>query len=202
MPARFQSSASSDQDRGLRRAKEMSRLRRNAAALIAAYPAISPMDVVEADEDAVRSYGFDPDDFALFRVRARARQVTLICIPTRLWTDPVSMVLFMKAKSAIGYLGRDAILVPQSFIQRQPRLDNAIMIHRAADLDIAPTDRMAILAHLIENASGSLSDLATLVRGPDPVSAVLHLVTAGVLQIDLDRTFLPTSTLTMAEGAR
>lgn len=202
MPARFQFSDASDQDRRLRRAGEMSRLRRNAAALIAAYPGIYPMDIEEADEDAVRAYGFESDDFAVFRVRARTRTVTLICVPTRLWTDPVSMVLFIKARAAIGFLGRDAILVPQSFIQRQPRLDNAMMIHRTADLDIAPTDRMAILAHLIENASGSLSDLATLVRGPDPVSAVLHLVTAGVLQIDLDRTFLPTSTLTMAEGAR
>jgi hypothetical protein len=171
------------------RLQEMRRLRRNAETLIAAHPMVTGLGGNDDAEDAAISCGLDLDDFAVFDVRVGSRRATLVCVPTRNWNDPTIMKVFFRAKAAISELGHTAVLVPQAFIQRQPRLDTA-------------SDRMAILAHLIENGNGTLWELAMLVKSLDPVSAILHLTTTGALRIDLNSAITPASILTMGEPAQ
>lgn len=184
------------------RFQEMRRLRRNAEALIAAHPAVTGLGGCDEAEDVCLANGLDLDDFALFDVRIRSRRAILICVPNRHWHDANTMRLFFDAKSGIASLGLSPMLVPQSFVERRPRLDNAFLIQGSLDIDVSPEDRMAILGFLIESGSGTLAELAGLVAGPNPISAVLHLVTLGALDIDLDQPFSPTSVMTIAAPRR
>lgn len=192
----------SDQERRHRRLEvENDRLRRGAEALVRANRSVSYLGSNEEIAEMARDLGLEDHEHVSIDVRVRGRRASLVCVPSRLWNRPGAMALFFELKGASAALGHRVILVPESFIRRQPRLDNALMISGAADIEICASDRMSILEFLLENGGGTLSDVASLVRHPDPVSAVLHLVTVGALDIDLDAAILPASEVRFATAA-
>jgi hypothetical protein len=145
--------------------------------------------------------GLDERDFAVVHVSVDRRRVALAAIPSRLWHDSDAMALFRELKAACAILGEHVVLVPEGFINRQPRLDNAMLMAGSRHIVVPIGDRMSILEHLLENGSATLSELASGLRHPDPVNAIMAMVTGGLLDMNLDRPIMPTTIVTMA-GAR
>jgi hypothetical protein len=149
-----------------------------------------------------RDLGFDGHEFVCLDVRVRNRRASLVCVPTRLWNRAGAMAMFFALKSAAMSLGHRVVIVPETFIRRQPRLENSIMVSAAAHVEVNATDRMVILEFLLEHGGGTLSEVASLIRHPDPVAAVLHLVTVGALDIDLNAPILPATEIRFASAPR
>ncbi|CAN7385916.1 hypothetical protein LJR016_002281 [Devosia sp. LjRoot16] len=142
--------------------------------------------------------GFQPHDLAIADVRVGRRIVTLICVPHRIWDRAFPSAKAIDLRFQARESGHAAILVPQSVIEREPRLGNSQLLARTATIKVDATSRMMILAHLIENGASCLSELAGLIQHPDPIGAILHLVTIGVVAIDLGQCITP---YTMADIA-
>jgi hypothetical protein len=181
---------------------ETDRLRRGIEALVRANRSVSSLGRNEEIEELARELGLEDHDVVCLDVRVRNRVASLVCVPSRLWNRPGAMAIFFELKGAAAALGQRVMLVPESFVRRQPRLDNSRMVSAAADIEVNATDRMLILEFLLEHGGGTLSDVASLVRHPDPVAAVLHLVTVGALDIDLNAPILPATEVRFASAPR
>lgn len=152
-------------------------------------------------EDQAGLLGLGGSDFALINVAIGMRPVALVCVPERHWRDASMMVTFRELKRVAKGFGETVVLLPEGFVMRQPRLENAMLIAETRGAAMTATDRMSILGRLLEDGSATLSELASGIRHPDPVSAVLSLVTSGLLDMNLNAAILPTSVITMG-GAR
>jgi hypothetical protein len=174
-------------------------LRQSAEALILAHPSVIRLSDNGSIEDMADALMIGADDFAAINVAVFGRAVTLVCVCSAAWRGPARHLFFeLKAAAAVG--GRNVILVPERFIRREPRLTNALMIAGAQGAEIGLSDRMKILAHLVENGgSAPLLDLAVMVRGEEPVSAIMALVVEGGLYIDLDGTILPSTSVHLVQ---
>lgn len=181
---------------------ENDRLRRCLEALIRANRSVLMLGRNDEIEDLARGLGIADPDYVCFDLRVKRQRASVICVPSRLWVRPAAMSAFFELKAAGAALGHRIVLVPEQFVRRQPRLDNARMVASTLDVEIDPTDRMNILEFLLEHGGGTLSDVAGLVRHPDPVAAVLHLVTVGALDIDLNAPILPASEVRFAAASR
>jgi hypothetical protein len=92
-------------------------------------------------------------------------------------------------------MGRRVVLVPEGAFYREPMMTNALMIAGCAGADVSPSDRLALMAALLE-AGGSmpLADAAeTVPRSDDPVAAVLSLVAGRAVCLDLSELIGPES---------
>lgn len=180
-------------DRLKRHRRQMDQLRRAAEALMLSNRDVHHVGPHDEVAELAAELGLQPHEFCSFDVRVAGRRACLVCVPSRLWHKPEVMEVFHELKVISNLHGYHVILVPESFIRRQPRLDNAFLVAGTADAKVSPTDRMCILAHLIENDSATLYELSGLVRHGDPISCVLHLVTTGALQLDLNSRITPHS---------
>lgn len=166
-------------------------LRQAAETLVLVHPSVKRLLDDGAVEEMADDLMIGADDFAAINVAVSGREVTLVCICNAAWHG-TSRHAFFELKAVAAASGRTVVLVPERFIRREPRLANAMMIAGAAGAEIGLTDRMKILSHLIDHGgSAPLIDLAVMVRGDEPVSAVMALVVEGGLFIDLDRPILP-----------
>lgn len=181
-----------------RHIKRNGKLHRQIYDLISANPQCRYIGGNAAVEAIAASLGFQPHDLAIADVKIGRRIVSLICVPHRLWDTPYpsSQVLDLRAKARTA--GYAAILVPQAVVEREPRLGNSQLLARTRKIKVDATARMLVLAHLIENGASCLFELAELIQHPDPVGAILHLVTTGVLTIDMGNCITP---YTMADIA-
>jgi hypothetical protein len=171
--------------RRTRHIKRNIRLQQQIRDLISANPSCRYIGGNFAVEHIARGLSFEPHDLAIADVKIGRRIVVLICVPHRIWDNklPLSRVIELRAKARAA--GHAAILVPQAIIEREPRLGNSQLLARTKSIKVDATSRMAVLAHLIENGASCLSELAGLIRHSDPFGAILHLVTTGVIAIDL-----------------
>lgn len=168
-------------------------LRRAAEALVMVHPDVEHLPDDDGLAELGEGCGLDPDDFLAINLRMGRRTFTMVCVRRALWGGD-GLRPFMRMKEIAAAAGRSIVLVPESFIRREPRSSNALMIAGAAGVGMRLGERMKILAHLIENGgSAPLVDLAILVNGPDPVAALLNLVVEGGLHLDIDRSILPSS---------
>lgn len=168
-------------------------LRRSAEALVLVHPATKRLQ----DDDLIERMADDlmigPDDFTALKVSISGRKIYLVCVCNAAWRSPGRQVFF-ELKALAAAHGHTVMLVPEAFIRREPRLSNAMLIASAEGAEIGLSDRMKILAHLVDHGgSAPLLDLATMVRGDEPVSAIMALVVEGGLYMDLDRRILPSS---------
>jgi hypothetical protein len=186
--------------RRTRDAEDHRRLARGVDALVLASVSVRSLGNNTAVAGLAEELGLGAHDYVCVELALEHRRATIVCVPTRLWHQPYAMATFFRLKEGATVGGHRTVLVPESFIRRQPRLDNAMMVSAAADIDIDASDRMSILAFLLENGGGTLAEVASLVGHPDPVGAVLHLVTVGALDIDLDAPILPTSQVHLASA--
>lgn len=136
-------------------------------------------------------------DFAVVHVRIGDRNAALVAIPSRHWRSKDTMVPFYRLKATSHWQGETVVLIPEAFVTREPRCSNSLMIAASRGTNMSVSDRMAILEHLIEFESATLSELGGMIAHPDPISAVLSLVVEGLIDIDLDRPILPTSPVSM-----
>lgn len=158
--------------------------------LLAADPAVlvhGPDGMVTAMLPAL---GLAGRGVAVVRARTQARDVTLVAVPYLLWPYPwveEQRVPLLELKRLAGCSGRRVVLLPEARVRREPRATNARLVAQAAGTDVPPRDRLTILGALVDEPGIALGDLAALASGAgDPVAAVLALVAAGLLHLDLD----------------
>ena len=152
------------------------RLRRNAVSLLNAHKDAAPLGNDDLVLSMVRSTGLDRDDLAAIRVAVTGKRYTLICVTNSTWHDPGKKAALLELKRHANRAGRNAVLIPATFIQREPRLGNCRAIETAAGMDVSAENRMAILIHLIENGYSTLFDCACVVDDASPFSVVLTAI--------------------------
>ncbi len=190
--------------RRTRHIKRNMKLHQQIRDLISANPACKYIGGNAPVEALASRLGFMPHDLAIADVKIGRRILTLICVPHRVWDNPLPSALVIDLRVKARLAGHVAILVPQAVVEREPRLGNSQLLARTARIKVDATSRMAVLAHLIENGASCLSELAGLVTHPDPFGAVLQLVTTGAIALDLNTCITPYSMVDIAcpAGAR
>lgn len=177
------------------------RLRRQIRDLIAAHPPFRYLGTNTAVECIAHRLGFEPHDMVIADVHLYRRTVALIVVPHRLWNRPYCMGRLIDLRHQSRQSGHDAILMPQSIVEREPRLSNSTLIAGAARVQVNSTARMSVLAYLIENGPSCLSELAELVDHKDPFGCVLQLASAGIVGLDMSKAITPTSIVDIARPA-
>ena len=160
--------------------------------LVTASPACRYIGGNAGVEAIAARLGFQPHDLAITDIKIKRRIVTLICVPHRIWDTAYPSAKVVDLRFQARNAGYAAVLVPQAIVEREPRLGNSQLLARTGKIKVDATSRMAVIAHLIEHGACCLSELAELVRDhPDPFGAVLHLVTTGVIAIDIGQCITP-----------
>lgn len=172
-------------------ARRIDRLRRSAEALLRSNRRLIVLGENAAVSDLALEHGLDRQDYCQFQVKLGSRNVCLVCVPSSHWHYPPLMKRFLETKAAAEISGHQVLLVPETFIRRQPRLGNAQLLVRSMDLEVTATDRMNVMCFLLENGGGTLAEVAGLLRHPDPVAAVLHLAVIGAVDVDLNSMIAP-----------
>lgn len=177
--------------RRLRHIDRNTRLREQIIDLVRAYRRSEYIGGNAMVETMAQEIGFEPHDLCICDIRINGRLVTLICVPHNVWNRAYAMGRVIDLRFRARKAGYNVVLVPQGFVERQPRSDNASMLRRLAKVRVDATTRMIILAHLIENGDCALAELADLIEHPDPFGAVLHLVAVGAVSIDINQCITP-----------
>lgn len=168
------------------------RLLKNAITLISAHPRADYLGPDKLVDSLACTKGFSADDLAILRVSVGMGRHTLICAPEVIWH--ARKFDLIELKQMASFAGRSCVLVPETAIQRQPRLSTARAIEEACGVFVSVDQRMAILVHLIESGGKStFMDCACAINHPQPFSAVMHMVALGVLRIDLAAQLAPHS---------
>ena len=152
-----------------------------------------------AVENIAARIGFEPHDLAIADVKIGRRIITLICVPHRIWNRSFPSAKCIDLRFQARQAGYAAVLVPQTVVEREPRLGNSQLLSGTRSIKVGASCRMAVLAHLIENGASCLSELACLVQHRDPFGAVLSLVAVGVLAIDMAQDITPYSMVDIAK---
>lgn len=135
--------------------------------------------------------GFEPHDLLAWQIWTAIGSFTIIFVPLRLWYRPIWKRRAMELKGFLRERGKRCIIAPASFVDRQPRLQNAKLIATCARIHMTATDRLSVLAALVECHSMSIVDAASLIHGSDPAAALLGLVYKGALALDADKPIGP-----------
>lgn len=165
------------------------RLARNLQQLVASDPHVANLGP-DADFLAkLREYSLNERDLATAAIVMGDASFILVCVRQARWHDPGFMERLQALRSEERDIGKRVVLIPEAFVQRQPRFQHTKPVARAAGYRVTPKSRMMILAALVERGPTSLKNCATLVENthPDPVGCILHLVSTGAVWMDLDR---------------
>lgn len=186
--------ASNRDFRRVRHIKRNMQLHRQVRDLVGAYTDATYVGPNPAVEALAAGLGFEAHDLCVTEIRFGARLITLIVVPHHVWRRPERMARAIQLRDLARCAGSECILVPQGLVERQPRLGNASLLGVVGSaVRVGATDRMRVLAHLIENGDCALGELAALVEHRDPYGAILHLAASGVVRIDLYRCISPTT---------
>lgn len=135
--------------------------------------------------------GFQPYDLAAWQVWTKGGSFTIIFVPLRLWYRPNWKRRAFELKAYLQGRGKRCIIAPASFVDRQPRLQNAKLIATCGRVHLTATDTMNILAAMVERNSISIIDATSLIHSSDPAAALLGLVYKGALALDPDKPIGP-----------
>jgi len=172
------------------------RLLKNAITLIAAHPRADYLGPDKLVDGLACAKGFTGDDLAILRVSVGTGRHTLICTPETIWH--VRKFDLLELKQMAGFAGRSCVLVPESAVQRQPRLSTARAIEEACGISVSVDQRMAILVHMMENGGKStFMDCACAIDHAQPFSAVMHMAALGVLRLDAASQLRPDSVVSL-----
>lgn len=81
-----------------------------------------------------------PPSVVAYQVIARETPITVVGIPTRIWTNPKAMSVLMKVKRRMNERHRSCVLLPQDAIQALPAMAaNYDAMHRLFSADVDPT---------------------------------------------------------------
>ncbi len=159
-------------------------------------PTVAAFGLDPAVEALMKPLGLQCAGHVIRRVRLHdGRSVTVLALLNEAWVDSNGRTSAVGLKHAARAMGRRVVLVPEGAFYREPMMTNALMIAGCAGADVSPSDRLALMAALLE-AGGSmpLADAAeTVPRSDDPVAAVLSLVAGRAVCLDLSELIGPES---------
>jgi hypothetical protein len=139
--------------------------------------------------------GFLPHDLVGIRVWTKTGAFTVILVPLRLWYRTIWKRRAMELKRYLRALGKRCIIAPASYLDRQPRLQNARLIAASRRAEISATDRIVLLAKVDEAIGLSLDQASSCIQAKDPAAAVLYLIAERALCINPDRAIGPNTVL-------
>lgn len=174
------------------------RLLKNASSLVAAHPRADYLGADNMTESLARAKGFSADELAILRISIGVKRYTLICVPSSTWNARKFDLL--ELKSLANAAGRCAVLIPETAIQREPRLSTARAIEEAFGVSVSIETRMAVLVHMIEaGGSTSIMDCACAISHTEPFTAVLHMVGLGIIRLSDETELGPHSRIVLAD---
>lgn len=131
---------------------------------------------------------FAPHDLIIVRVTSRKQIATLVIAPRRIWHSPERRLRLFVLKRNGQHVGRRIVLVPEPQLRKQPRLETAEQIVAATTATISTSERLLLEAFVQSERRPTLKSCGALIAGnPDPLGAILLLVSAGRLCVDLSR---------------
>jgi hypothetical protein len=161
------------------------RLRKNSVSLINAQAEMEILCVDRFVTGLATGLGLDADKLVILRVLVRTTPVTLVIVPDALWHGPADHARLLELKDTASFADHRCVLVPEGYIQRQPRLSNARLIESSLTKQVTADQRLRLLAFLIEAGPSSLAQCACEIGHPDPASAILQLSAAGIVTVDV-----------------
>lgn len=165
------------------------RLERNLNHLVAADPDIDNLGQDLEILAMLKEHGLEERDVATARIGVGDATFVLLCVSQARWHDPHFAAQHHDIQSDAGELGKRVVIIPEAYVQRQPRFQGTKPVARIAGYPITTRARMRLLAKLAAQGSTSLMNCAALVEdtNPDPVGSILTLVSTGVLWMNLDQ---------------
>lgn len=148
-----------------------------------------------------KSLGFGAPDMAVLRVAIAGTRYTMVCVPYDVWHSEEAKIRLMDLKRRANEALRNCILVPASFIEREPRLANSRAINDAVAVTVTMENRMAVLIHLVESGYSTLYDCAKVIDHPSPFSCVLSMVAMGIIRMDISKVMSPETRVDLADAA-
>lgn len=171
------------------------RLRRNAVSLISAHPSMQILCIDRFVTGLATGIGLDPDSLVILRVLVELTPVTLVVVPNPIWTSPGEHARLIELKETAAFAAHRCVLVPEGFIQRQPRLDNARLIEASGATAVTADQRISLLAYLVSNGTSPLADCAAAIRHDTPAAAVLQMAASGIVTLRDDGRHIGPDTL-------
>jgi hypothetical protein len=171
------------------------RLNRNLVSLIEAHPKACLLGRDPLAEQLAQESGFSDNDLAILRVGFDGVALTVVGVPDQIWGCPDQMARLFEIKRVVGLMRRRIVLLPATFFQRQPRLNNSRMLERASDISINRAARMVLFFHLVKHGHSSLHECACAISDAHehPYGAVLQMAATGAIKIDLRQPIRPES---------
>ena len=122
----------------------------------------------------------------------------MIVAPRRIWHRAETYRQLLLLKHLARRISSRVILVPDEQLKKQPRLDNATAVVAAADTNITMSQRLRVETFVLsEGGSATLGACAqVLPEHEDPIGALMALVHAGRLYLDLNLPITADSHLT------
>jgi hypothetical protein len=165
---------------------ESRRLRKNLLNLVRVSSTAFPIGAASLIENIAVLDGWHETEFVAVALRSGNRRFCVLTAPSSIWRDRREGLVEIKRKAAEA--GLRVMLISPQFIQREPRMSNTRAIADTCHIFLTAEDRMAVLLHVLENGYSNLQDCASVVVDSEaPYSAVLSLVSMGLLDIDLDK---------------
>jgi hypothetical protein len=179
---------------------EVRRLRKNLLTLVLTSRALIHAGSSSTIDNLAASDGWPEEKLVIVPVRGFGESFHIVTAPIGVWRRNFERLLDLKHKAAER--NERVVLVPPSFIQREPRLGNARMVAEAFQISITGEDRMAVLIHLLENGGFSnFHDCAmSVVNNESPFSCVLSMAGMGLVDIDLGKPITPHTRVDLPGG--
>lgn len=182
------------------RTLEVRRLRKNLMTLVLTSRTVVNSGNASLVENLALLAGFRPEDLVILPIRGFGEGFHVVSAPTSVWRNDYELILDLKHKAAEA--GAKVILVPPTYIQREPRLGNSRLVADAFHVSLTGEDRMSVFLHLIENGGYStFQDCAmAVVNSEAPYSCVLSMAGMGLIDIDLCKPITPNTRVDLPEG--
>lgn len=180
-----------------RHMSEHKKLLAKTGAVIAIHRAVLRHAKDESIDSVQKRAGFAPYDLVSWQVWTQTCCFTLIVVPLRLWYRPLWKRRAVELKQYLRTLGKRCVVAPASILDRQPRLQNARLVAACSGVHVSATDRLKLMAKLVECTSLSIGDATALVTANDPAAAILNLVAERALALDPDRPIGPHTVITV-----
>lgn len=173
------------------RTLEVRRLRKNLLTLVMTSRSVVHSGNSSIIENLAAISGWRTDDLVILPVRGFGEEFHVLSAPASTWRKDYEDLLDLKHRAEEN--GERVILVPPTFIQREPRLGNARLVADAFQVSLSGEDRMAVFLHLVENGGYStFHDCAmAVVNCEAPYSCVLSMAGMGLVKIDLGKPIIP-----------
>ena len=168
--------------------RELKRARRRLLLVLAASGRLAYRGNDPTVANLAANAGFAPHDLLIARVAIIEKTITIIIIPKRLWYRHELRNQLLLVKRRAENLSIRVLLVPEAQLAKQPRLNNASAIAASSEASMSLHQRMKVISFVrTEGITTFLKCTKILLDHSDPRSAILSLVHAKSVHLDLDR---------------